>query len=144
MYIAWSPTWTATTSVSNVRTTLLTLELRSLPEFSLPYFSFRTGSASAYSSTSGDMTQTLLSQSYRTSLRYSSYETLVTHKPLWTFTQERSRRTPSTSKKKFSTGQPTWKNCKRSSKSLIPLQPRAKRSWPDTSWKAWNIPSRPR
>ena len=65
MYIARSLTWTATTSVSNVRTTLLPLELWGLLKSPLPHLFFGTRSASTGSSTSGDMTQTLLFWSRR-------------------------------------------------------------------------------
>ena len=96
-YTAESSTWVATTSVSNVRTTLLSVELRGLPKFPLPRLSSGTGSASACSSTSGNMTETPLSRSRKTSLRHSSTKTWMIHKLLWKPTEERSRGTSSTS-----------------------------------------------
>ena len=96
-YNAESLTWTVTTSVSNVRTTLLLLELRDLSKFLLPRSSSRTKSVSVSSNTSGNKTQTALSWSHGTSSRRSFTATWVTYKLLWTPTGERLRRTPTTS-----------------------------------------------
>ena len=90
-------TWTATISISNVRTTLLTLELRGLLEFSLPRLSSGTGSVSAGNSTSRSETQTALFWSHGTSLRRFSAKVWVTHKLLWISTKKSSRGTPNTS-----------------------------------------------
>ena len=74
MYIVESLIWTTRTSVSNMRTTLLLLELLGLPEFFLPYLTSGTGSVSADRYTSGSETQTALSRSldkFKAFFRYS-------------------------------------------------------------------------
>ena len=96
-YIAESPIWTATTSVSNMRTILLSLKLRGLPKFFLFRLCFGTGSVSAGSSTNRNKTETALSWSDGISSRHSSATTWVTYKPLWTPTGERSKGTLSIS-----------------------------------------------
>ena len=121
-YTMESLIWTATISVSNIRTIFLPLELRDLPGFLLPHLFCKTGSASASSNKSRNMMLKLLSRLCRTSSKHSSDKVWMTHKPLWTSTRRNSRRTPSISRRKSSTGQPTWSTCKRSSKSLIPVQ----------------------
>ena len=104
-----------------MRTILLLLKLRDLPGFLLPRLFCETGSASAGSSISGDMRPKPLSQSHETSSWHFFDKAWVTYKPLWTPIREGSRGTLSTSKRKSSTGQPTWSTYKRSSKSLIPI-----------------------
>ena len=71
-YIVKSPTWTATTSVSNLRTISLPLELWRLIKFFLPHPSSKTGWVCAGSNTSKGKTQTAQSQPRRTSSRHSS------------------------------------------------------------------------
>ena len=80
-YTAESPICIAKTSVSNVRSILLSLELRDLPEFFLPRSSCGTGSAFAGSSTSKDMTPKPPSRLPGTNLRHSSAIAWVTPKP---------------------------------------------------------------
>ena len=96
-YITESLIRTARTSVSNLRTTLLPLELWDSLKFFLSHPSFGTGSVSTGKNTSGNEMQTTLSRSSGTNSKRFSTIAWVNHKLLWIPTGERSRRTASTS-----------------------------------------------
>lgn len=87
----------ATTSINNVKISLLLLELQGLLKSLLPGLSSRTRSVFVASSTNRSETKKVLSRSRKTSLRRSSTKVLVIYKRLWTPPEERSKGTTSIS-----------------------------------------------